>query len=292
MPTLKPPLMIVGIFLPLLLCFPRPFLLTQRLRNLGILWQLPGVAIALFLAAHALLFRLHLPSRYSGYTLRFTLIFAAALTLTVLLDAILRWLSQPARAGATALALWGAGGLLVALLLGYPLYDPDAIDPNYTEGRLPATYAFLAAQPVDTVVASLSRDVDHVPTFSQRSVLVSREYAIPYHVGYADPLRQRIFEVIAAQYALNPPMLVQTIERYGIDFWLIDADAFNPQAVQTSWIRQYPRVTTEAIAHLNQGTPLLAQLAPTCQVVAEKERVLIDAHCLLKTIREETVALP
>lgn len=292
MPTLKPPLMILGIFLPLLRRFPRTFPLTQRLRHLGILWQLPLVAIALFLAAHALLFRLHLPSRYSGYTLRFTLVFAGAIALVVLLDGILRELSQLNRSWLSALALWGAGGLLTILLLGYPLYDPDAIDPNYTRGRLPETYAFLAAQPVDIKVASLLRDADHFPTFTQRSVLASREYAIPYHVGYAAPMRQRIIELIAAQYALNPPFLQQTIEKYGIDYWLIDDDSFNPQDIQGSWIRQYPRVTAGAIANLNEGTPLLARLADTCQVLEERERVLISADCILKSIREQTVTLP
>lgn len=292
MPTLKPPLMILGLFLPLVLRFPRMFPLTQRFRNLGMLWQLPVVAIALFFAAHALLFRLHLPSRYSAYTLRFTLVFAASLTFVVLLDGILRWLSQPGRSWLPSLSFWGAGALLTVLLLGYPLYDPDAIDPNYTEGRLPETYAFLAEQPVDITVASLLRDVDHFPTFSERSVLVSREYAIPYHVGYAEPLRQRIFEVIAAQYSLTPQPLAQTIEKYGIDFWLTDDDSFNPQQVQESWIRQYPRVTTGAIANLNQGTPVLAQLLPTCEVLEEKGRVLISADCILKTIREQTVTLP
>lgn len=292
MPTLKPPLMILGIFLPLLCRFPRTFPLTQRLRQLGILWQLPLVAIALFFAAHALLFRLHLPSRYSGYTLRFTLVFAGAIVLVVLLDGILRGLSQLNRSWLSALALWGAGGLLTILLLGYPLYDPDAIDPNYTRGRLPETYAFLAAQPVDIKVASLLRDADHFPTFTQRSVLASREYAIPYHVGYAAPMRQRIIELIAAQYALNSPLLQQTIENYGIDYWLIDDDSFNPQDIQRSWIRQYPRVTAGAIANLNEGTPLLARLAATCQVMEERDRVLIATDCILKSIREQTVTLP
>jgi len=280
-PTLNPPIIGVGILLPLLLRYPQRFPLVQRLRNLSLLGQLPLVAIALFVAAHLLLFRLHLPSRYTAYTLRFTLLLAATCTLVVLLDAALR--SLQTHRGTWR---WGAIALVSLFILVYPLTDSRFPRTNYTEAKLPETYRYLAEQPTSIRVASLLRDADPIPTFSHRSVVVSREFTIPYHVGYATQMRERAIALIEAQYALRPVPLIQAIRTYGITHWLIDDRSFDPAAIQKSWIRQYPEALTPALQNLTTGTPLLAQIAPRCQVMEERDRRLLDARCVIRVLQQ------
>lgn len=280
-PTFKPPIMGVGLLLPLLLRFPRRFPLVQRLRNMGLLVQLPAVAIALFFAAHLLLFRLHLPSRYSAYTLRFTLILAAACTLGILLDAALRGLQAH-----RGLWRWGAIALISVITLAYPLYLPPFPNANYTQGRLPEIYRFLAEQPKDIRVAALSRDADPIPTFSRRSVVVSREFTIPYHVGYSNQIRQRVIDLMEAQYSRLPYALEEAIRTYGITYWLIDENSFKPSALERSWTRQYPEALQSALTQLSMGEPYLAQVADQCEVLEERDRYLLDAQCILRTIKK------
>lgn len=280
LPTFKPPLIGFGLALPFLLRYPNRFPLVQRLQNLRLLVQLPLVAIALFFAAHFLLFRLHLPSRYSGYTLRFTLLLAATCSLVVLLDAALRFLQRH-----DSLWRWGAIALVSLLLLVYPLYDPPYPKTNYSEGKLPEIYQFLSQQPKDSRLASLLREVDTIPIFSHRPIIVSREYSIPYHVGYANQMRQRAIDLITAQYARHPAPIERAIRTYDIDYWLIDHSSFKPEDVQKSWIRQYPDALRQALSNLSQSPPLLAQMVPQCQVLKERDRRLLDAHCLLQGLQ-------
>jgi len=281
-PTFKPFMMGVGLALPFLVRFPQRFPLVQRLRHLDLLVQVPLVAIALFFAAHLLLFRLHLPSRYTAYTLRFTLVLAATCSLVVLLDAALR--SLQARASPWR---WGAIALTTLLVLLFPLYDPRFPRTNYTEGRSPALYQYLADQPKDIRVASLLREADPIPTFSHRSVVVSREYTIPYHVGYANQIRARAIALTNAQYALQPTPLLDAIRTYGITHWLINDESFDPNVLKKSWLRQYPDAMQQAQQNLATGQPLLAQAASPCEVFREGDRSLLDAQCILTTLQTQ-----
>ena len=53
------------------------------------------------------------------------------------------------------------------------------------------------------MIASLAGEADNLPTFSQRSILAAREYAIPWHFGYYSKFRQRTTELIQAHYSQN-----------------------------------------------------------------------------------------
>lgn len=282
-PTFKPPLIGVGLLLPLLLRWPRRLVLVRSVTShIRLLGQIVVVAMSLFLAAHALLFKLHLPSRYTAYTLRFVLVFAAALSLTLLLEAGLRGLQQ--LTGAKRSSVWGLIVAGTAALVFYPFYLNDTGFPNtgYERGKAGPIYDFLRQQPKDTLVASLSQEADNLPTFAQRSVLVAAEYAVPYHVGYANPFRQRAVDLIQAQYTQDPAQLQQFIQTYNIDYWLIDQDAFDADALKREWIRQYPEALDRAIANLKQGKPIVQRRSSQCTVLQVKEWRLLQAQCLVR----------
>jgi len=279
LPSIQPSTLAVGFLLPVLLRYPSVFPLTQQInRKIAILPQMVVASVVMFLAAHVLLFKLHLPGRYSGYSLRIVLSLAAGITLIVLWDALWRACSHKVLI-LTAVSLLG-----VALLL-YPSFGKNFPNTKYKIGSFPTLYQFFQAQPKDSLIASLAEEANNLPTFAQRSILVGREYAIPYQLGYYRQFRQRTQELINAQYSLKLAAAQNLIQKYGVDFWLLDKAAFTPEYVaNNSWLRQYQPVTAEAIALLQQGKiPALSQVVERCQVFERDGFVILKAECILNT---------
>ena len=289
LPAFHSYLLAIGLLLPLILWlahrYPTRFPLAQRVSpKIDVLWQITAVAIALFCAAHLLLFKLYLPSRYSGYALRFVLVFATAIGLAIVLDALWHWLRQQPQPQIYQRSLvWGATLLLGSALLFFPAYTKDQARDSYFVGDAAKIYRFFAQQPKDVMIASLTREADNLPTFAGRSVLVSREYGLSYQVGYLWQFRRRAIELINAQYSLDPVALDAFIQTYRIDFWLLDRQtSFAAKSLQKSWIRQYPDAFQAALTHLQQGTPVLETLARPCTVVRDRDLQVLSAKCILK----------
>ncbi len=73
--ALMPPLVYAGFLLPILLRYPSQFPLSKQVSGgIILLPQLILASLAMFFAAHALLFKLHLPSRYTQHSLRIVMV--------------------------------------------------------------------------------------------------------------------------------------------------------------------------------------------------------------------------
>ncbi|MGB7441094.1 MAG: hypothetical protein WA919_08515 [Coleofasciculaceae cyanobacterium] len=275
----------LGLLLPILLKYTSFFPLAKKVTGKTIvLAQLMLVSLGLFFLAHAVLFKLHLPSRYTKHSLRITLAISAAIVLIILLDAILDACQKYRRKGRQSLVL-GAVGLIFFALILYPPFLSNFPKTNYTRGKIPAMYEFFAQQPKDILIASVAQEADNLPTFSARSVLVSREYGIPYHTGYYNQFRQRAIDLVKAQYSPNLTDVQNFIKKYGIDFWLIEERAFSPDYIANSWIRQFQPVATEAQTSLAQGTtPALLNLGDRCSVFKSRGFVVLEAKCISELI--------
>ena len=290
-PNFRPAFLAIGAFLPLLFLWARrhPALLplAQKVSpKVSVLAQVAIVAVTLFFAAHALLFKLYLPSRYTEYTLRFVLVFATAIALTLVLQGAWHWLQQQTGAAYQQLAVWALTIALGSALLLYPSYSKDQARSSYWVGKNSQLYQFFAQQPPDILIASLVREVDNVPTFAQRSLLVGREYALPYHVGYGSQFRQRVVDTIQAQHTLDPAVLSNFIDTYGINFWVLDqSKSFDANALLTSWVRQYPEAIAQAQRYLAQGKPTLQKLAKSCTVSRDHDLRVLSATCLSAKIK-------
>jgi len=76
----------------------------------------------IFFAAHALLFKLHVPSRYTGMSLRIMAL-AAGMAFLVILDAVFHWAQQPNPACRHSGGSWHWGSCLSrAALVLYPSF--------------------------------------------------------------------------------------------------------------------------------------------------------------------------
>ena len=280
-----------GFLLPIIINFKGKFLLLKQItQKIWLLLHLIIVSVVMFALAHAVLFKLHLPSRYTGYSLRIVLVLAAGIVLTSILDALGRQLQRRLpqnrfnirTIGQKILA--GLLGLAIAIvILFYPSFAENFPVTQYKAGNATALYKFFQQQPKDIIIASLVPEADNLPTFTQRSLLVSREYAIPYHMGYYRPFRQRAIDLITAQYSSDLEVVKEFIRQYEITFWLLDQAIFIPDYLHdNNWIRQHQPVAQEAIANLRQGKiPALIAYRDSCAVFAGGKYTVIAAECIL-----------
>ncbi len=286
LPVFTPPTLCLGLLLPVLLRFGSKFPLSRYLTpSLMLLPQIILASIGMFFAAHALLFKLHLPSRYTSYTFRLLLTIATGIALTLLLDAVLGWLRQHGknRFSKPQLLAMGTTLLIGAGLVFYPSFVKNFPLAGYVVGRVPPLYEFFAQQPKNILIASLSEEANNLPTFSRRSILMGREYYIPYHKRYYQQIRQRFFELIRAQYSQNLAEAQNLIRQYGVDFWLLDREWSTAQYLHNNgWFRRF-QLIKEEVAALQQGkVPALLGVVEQCTVFQTKDLVVLQADCIVK----------
>ncbi len=283
----------LSLLLPLLIQFPNQFPLTKKInQNVLILLQVIGASIILFTTAHLFLFKIHLPSRYTQYTFEMVFSLGAALAITLLIDGSIQLTQKSFWKG---LFKWIIPSIIIIILgvplLFYPVYNsvryPDGFPTTaYTRAKQPELYQFLQQESKDTLVASLSGEADYIPTFAKRSVLFGFEYAIPYHWGYYKQIRQRILDLIRAQYSEQSELVTNFIKNYDIDLWLIDKNAFVAEYLTDDWLQSY-QPTRQAQLKLQQGaTPLMEELIKQkqCQRFANEDLVVLSTSCLLSKL--------
>ena len=282
--ALRPQLAYAGLLLPFLLRFPLKFPSIAKINpKVTYLRDILIVSFGLFFAAHALLFRLYLPSRYTSRSLKVTIVLAAGIALMLILDAVRNWAINN-QSVVKSMVAWAAIAILLVSLIGFPITRSNFTNTGYRTGEHPELYRFFQQQPKDIVIASLTSEANLIPSFTKRSVLVAEEYAIPYHWGYYKPLRQRAVDLIEAQYTSDRTTVKDFIDRYGIDFWLIERSSFTPEYLEGSrWFSDRPSVTPKAIANLRQGkVGVVASLQESCAVFEDPRYIVLDTKCILR----------
>ena len=279
LPPVVPVTICAALLLPLLYRLRLP-LLKMTTADGVILHQLGVASTVMFLVSHGLLFRLHLPSRYSRHSIKVIFAIAAAMVLVALLDVGLRQLNRPNLGQQGVALLLVAGFTLVTV--GYPNLLNSFLNVVYVNSNRTALYGYLQQQPRDIRIASLAKEAENIPAFTGRSVLVSPGHSLAYHQGYYDQIRPRILDLMAAQYSPDLAQLQATITAYGIDFWLIDGDSYNLDTLPRQWLRQFDPELTAAMAQLQQQPSALQRLQPVCTAISDQGRTLISAACLLE----------
>ena len=284
----RPPELWAALALPVLLRWPKRFPLAQAVTpQVRLVLQVIGASVGMFFLAQLLLFRLHLPSRYIKHSVPMVVAIAAGVSLVLLVEAGLTW-AERRRASRQRWAALGVVGLASLYCFGYPLILDEYPNPDYVATSGEALYAFLAEQPPDTVIASLSSEANNIPALAQRAVLTSSETANPYHLGYYRQIQARTKDIFTAQYSLDPAPVLETIETYRVDLWLLDGPAFKPQYIERNpWLRQIEPQASAAIARLNQGQqPVLETTIRPCRIFREQGRIVLDAGCIVEQLSQ------
>ncbi|MDR9404032.1 MAG: hypothetical protein RI580_11390 [Halothece sp. Uz-M2-17] len=278
-PALMPPLIWFGLFLPILSRFPAQFPQLKKLKKTGLLLQTLLASFVCWFIAHLVLFRLHLPSRYTDHSGRIIMAIAGGITIALLVDSGIRLFRQRDKTIAR-----GIGSIfLVGLLIFYPFLSQRFPVTNYRPANAIALYNFFQEQPKDSLIASLTPQAHYLPTFAQRPILIGEEYAIPYHLGYYREFRERAIALITAQYTPDPAILKQFIQNYEIDFFLLEENSFTRDYLERDWLQQYPEATATAITNFEQEKmPILHQYQKNCHVFHDERFIVLSASCILK----------
>ncbi|ELS04787.1 hypothetical protein Xen7305DRAFT_00045230 [Xenococcus sp. PCC 7305] len=256
-----------------------------------VLWQIIIASTILFFLSHLLLFRLHLPSRYIHHSLRLVLAVVDAIAITIIFDKIISHLNFKYPLIQNIYKYLAI--IILIFLLILPSYAVQSYPHRlgYVTGKATKLYQFLRQQPPKSLIATLSHEADNIPSFAARSVLVAEEYAIPYHQGYYQQIRQRVKELIAAQYSLDRQTIISLINKYGIDLWLLDTDAFQAQYLQNNqWLQQFTPEVTEAISVVESNQkPVLSQMhmRQNCTIFQTERHLIWKTDCLLKSLRNQ-----
>ena len=235
---------------------------------LSFLFRIVIVSFALWAIAHALLFKLYLPNRYSWWVLYLIEPIAAGMTIALLFKMLarfrwIRWLPY-------------AAALFVLI---YPHLRVTIPRDSYFTGHSQGLYNFLQKQPKDCVIASLSQEADMIPTFAQRSVLVGGETASSFYKTYYRQIRERGRDLIQAEYSPRLEDVRAFIRKYHVDLWIVDRRDFQPGFLsQQLWFKDIG--DTAAIEDsLKRGQqPALMKLVPICNVYTSPRNVVLDAH--------------
>lgn len=235
--------------------------------------QVITASMALFLAAHLLLFRLYLPARFVAWSVPLGLSLAAGVGLAALLTSIARRV-----AGNRAELLVGATSVLLAC--GLAVY-PARYDGNFVRDRMPAVTEYLNSLPVDSLVVGVPTETDSVPAFSGRRVLTNREYALAYHLGYYAQVKERTLAVINAYYSDSPRALTDLADRYGVDVFLVNRAAFAPETVADAWAGSFAPYSSLASERVARGRQFaLLELVRRCGVVTDGDVTAIPVACI------------
>ena len=278
--------------------------------QIRLLWDLTIASFGLFFAAHVLLLRLHFPSRYLYHSWRFILSIAAGIVLAALVEQGWEWWQRKRLAGGYVLRSclvkmqgferfrfptlneWSKKeiasvsliSLITVVVVGVPLLPPLMVAfQGWVVGEAPAIYQYLATQPADTMVASLSAEANNIPVFAQRSTWVGREFALPHHPQYYAVVRDRTADLLTAQYSSDLNDLRDFVDRTGVDFLLIDRTAFIADYLRQDWLLQSSlQAQVQAImARLEDGEEMaIAPRLPHCTVVSTEHHLLVNADCL------------
>ncbi|MEH2038697.1 hypothetical protein [Nostoc sp.] len=275
---ISPAQLLFGLLLPIILKFQSHFLLTKQLKDeVKLLLQIVIASLIMFFTSHALAFKLHWPSRYTHHTFKIVLALAAAISITLILDATFRWSRQNGR----QILILGTITILGAGLVLYPSSLKVFPKTPYLEGQAPTLYNFLQKQPQNIVIASTSQEADNIPIFAQRTILVGKEYALPIHTKYYAQFRKRMIDLINAQYTDDINQIKDFIQKYHVTFWLLERSAFLPEYItKNTWLQQYQPAAQQANANLQKALPVLATLINSCAVLETDNLVVLKTECI------------
>lgn len=283
---LFPTIVWAGLLLPWLLSHKTMF--TRLIKpQIQILCQVTIASLLMFGLAHIFLPKLHLPSRYTYHTLRFVLAIATGIVLTILWDLSKQWLKSKRQFNLldrVKISLVTLFALTIIIFPAIPTVFTNWFQ-NWQVGTATVIYQYLAEQPKDTLVASLSEEVNNIPAFSQRPILVGREFAMAYHPAYYDQIKQRTVDLLQAQYSPDSKVLQSFIQKYGVDYLLIDRNAFKYQylldqdwLINSSWSTENKKVIKIL---RSKKFPASQKAIASCTVVATKTLNLLESACIL-----------
>jgi hypothetical protein len=183
-------------------------------------------SLILFLLAHAVLFKLHLPSRYVLYSMPVAFNLLVSLNIGEFLDTVVERLKSP------RMRLPSVGTLIVGIMVASSVCLAYKLKTTKPDPQVVELTRFLGTLPKDVLIAGHPSDMDDVPLFSKRKVLVNEELSLPYYDGYYGEIRKRTFDLFSAYYAGDPEDIIDFCKRYGVDYMVVNSRYFDKETAR------------------------------------------------------------
>ena len=279
--------LLAGFGLPALLLLGRRFPLASRVTaGIKLLPRTLASAVFMFFAAHLLLFKLYLPSRYTIHTFPIVFSLAAGVAFTLILDGVLGHADLSLERGVKTAPLFAIVTivLIAGILFLYPSFLRRFPKRSLEIGEHPDLYRFLSEQPKDSLIASLSLEANNLPSFARRSVLAAPHFSNPYQAKYYLEVNQRYSDLIEATYTPDREQLRSFINRYGVDFILLERNTFTREYVTDHpVVNRFKPQADLAVERFDAGlTPALSDLMKDCAVFESGEFTLVGADCICR----------
>jgi len=190
--------------------------LRKRIKKLpGSFWYLIIASMLLYRGACLFAYRLYIPERYVQFSIPIFLFAFLAINIPNLVDRIK---FRSIKIGFIALFL-----LLTYHWYGSKMYA-GLSQVSHTRQSL---YEFISGLPRDVLLAGHPRDMDEIPLFSHRKVLVTYELTNPHLVGYYSEIKERTSDFFGAYYSGNWSEIIEFCDKYKIDYLVINREHFS-----------------------------------------------------------------
>jgi len=275
-PRLLPPTLWLAALLPVSY-FRKPS------AGLRLLICLVVASIILFVAAHLLLFRLYLPSRYPRYALQI----AVPICSGIVIATTFQWIYESAQRKPVRVAVQLLGICLTIFILCVPfLWYRMFPRSQYSVGEQPELYEFFQKQPFDTLIASLSEEVNNLPAFSSKSILIGYEYSQIWHKNYYWQFQHRFSDTIQMQYSQDPEVVRNFIRKYDVDFILLDQTWLKKDYLKNQeWAPEFAAEVKQAEKNRRTHSDLFVVRAiPACTVFESTKSKVLDTKCVLNLV--------
>jgi len=183
-------------------------------------WALLLAGMGLYLLAYFAFPRLYLPYRYLSYTIRIFLLIFVGTNIRQTGDL---WLDLIRRRFNLHLARSCALIIPAIFLIGFSfVIHRNRPWSGAVRCPFPELVAYMQTLPKDTLIAGHPMDMDWVPTFAKRKVLVNEELTVPWQGKYYEEIRRRMEDLFEAYYATSPEKIRLLKEKYGVEYLVVN----------------------------------------------------------------------
>jgi len=172
------------------------------------LWCFLLASIILFMGANAVMLALFEPSRYIRTSLPIFLVFFIVVNSYRLISEVKKSIYRRTV----------ASFIITATLV---FYLPRIQGDSEYKAKDAELYSYLSTLPKDVLIAGHPRDMDNVPIFSKRKVLIMEELSLPYYPDFYEKIKERTYDFFDVYYATTPDKLCAFCSKYGITHFVV-----------------------------------------------------------------------
>lgn len=183
------------------------------------LWYFLIASMLLYKAACIFAYRLYIPQKYIMFSLPLFLFILLAINFPIFLKKM--------KYQVLKISL-----VVLFIFLSYHWYGSKIYaglsQASHNRKNL---YRFISSLPKDIILSGHPRDIDEIPLFTQRKVLVTYELSNPHLVGYYNKIKERTFDFFDAYYTDNWRDVIDFCKEYSVDYLIVNRRHFSEEYI-------------------------------------------------------------